>query len=320
MKGAAQKVLDIEKAQAELEAKRIQEKLDKELIAKEKVKEQGKEVERAKEEEVKVEEPDFEEPITELDTQLGSPEPEALTTEGSPYRDASPTETKQLRRLYEERKDQLFKDPDLYLGKLINDVNRWLDGEDVAIDKVRDELSSLATRSDEARHMFDRGEDFDAWRESASEAASWARGADRLDKPTMTLDSLGGQQLYETFISNGKKFVRLFHATSPHIAKMIKEKGFKELNISDIVDNAIELTNFPVNKKGEIINFLKENYLDPESPIDKGRGIYFSAKKERVTGEDVVLQEGMLNALNAISYIDKGVIGKKAKTLERQIE
>jgi len=114
----------------------------------------------------------------EIDTQLGSPKSESLSTNNSPFRD-TPEETKAIRRAFKDRMQNVKEDPDLMTGKLINDVNRWLDGEEVPIEKVRNGLSELAARANEVRNKFDKVEDFEAWKEVTSDAADWARNADR---------------------------------------------------------------------------------------------------------------------------------------------
>ncbi len=133
--------------------------------------------------------PKGEELTTELDTQTGTPKPAELSTDQSPFRDKSVEETNTLHKLYKERIKNVLGDPDLFTGKLINDVNRWLNGEELPIEEIRNHLSELAIRADEVRDKFDKGEDFNVWKETVSDAAEWARNADRLDvKRTERLD------------------------------------------------------------------------------------------------------------------------------------
>ena len=67
--------------------------------------------------------------------------------------------------------------------KLINDVNRWLDGEEVPIKEVRNGLSEFAARAEELRNYFAESEEypsnFNNWKEMVAEAAGWARKAKR---------------------------------------------------------------------------------------------------------------------------------------------
>jgi hypothetical protein len=86
--------------------------------------------------------------------------------------------TQQLHQEFESRKWR--EDIELTTQKMINDVNRWLDGDDtVAIDEARNMLSTLSTRANELRSQFDRGEYWMSWREVVDQAASWARRAER---------------------------------------------------------------------------------------------------------------------------------------------
>lgn len=108
-------------------------------------------------------------PIKEVDMQTGTKEPVRLSTEQSPFRqDKEITDTKA--KLYEENAELVASDMETYVGKLINDVNRWLDGND-SINKteVSNKLSLAAAR----------GEFSPEFKKSVSEAASWARKADR---------------------------------------------------------------------------------------------------------------------------------------------
>ena len=67
----------------------------------------------------------------------------------------------------------------MFTSKLINDMNRWLDGEELDITSIRDGLSEMAARAGELQRMFIRSADHLAWKNTVSEAASWARKADR---------------------------------------------------------------------------------------------------------------------------------------------
>lgn len=119
-------------------------------------------------------------PITDLDLQTGTPLPESLSTQAHPFRDKSPEHTNTMKTLLQERVNNIDATPEVFTRYLINEVNRHLNGEDVPIGKVRDGISELAARADSLRSKFDRGEDFEAWRDTVKAAASWARGADRL--------------------------------------------------------------------------------------------------------------------------------------------
>lgn len=133
------------------------------------------------------------EPITDLDLQTGTPLPEALSTDKNPFRETDPEVTTKKNELYSGLKsvatkfDDLFnnptkpyRSPETTTSKLINDVNRWLDGDDsVDIAKTRDRLSEMAARADELKPEFSMDLDHKNWANTTSEAAVWAREADR---------------------------------------------------------------------------------------------------------------------------------------------
>jgi len=154
-----------------------------------------------------------EEPITNIDLQTGTREPIELSTENSPFREA-PEKTKLMAETYEQRVKNIAKDPEMYTNKLVNDVNRWLDGEEIPIDKVRNALSELASRAEEVRDHFISMEDFplnfENWKEVVSEAANWARKADRLsldpilEKPILVSANRKGSEVYLSFDAAGK--------------------------------------------------------------------------------------------------------------------
>lgn len=118
------------------------------------------------------------EPITKLDESIGVEIP-GLEGEQSPFFQSS-EEATTFNKLYSERAKAVAEDPELFTQKLINDVNKWYHGdESVDIVKVRDGLSNLTTKADELREFFLTGADHFEWKETVSEAASWARRIDR---------------------------------------------------------------------------------------------------------------------------------------------
>ena len=118
------------------------------------------------------------EPITKLDESIGVEIP-GLEGEQSPFFQNF-EEASTFNKLYSERAKAVVEDPELFTQKLINDVNKWYHGdESVEIAKVRDGLSNLATKADKLREFFLTGADHFEWKETVSEAASWARRIDR---------------------------------------------------------------------------------------------------------------------------------------------
>jgi hypothetical protein len=121
----------------------------------------------------------------EIDYQLGERKPVELEQERHPLRETD-TETVNARaKVYEEKIKGVMEDPELFTGKLVNDVNRWLNGdESVPIEQVRNGLRELAVRADELRYDFfadspDYPSSFLNWKELVTEASEWAGKADR---------------------------------------------------------------------------------------------------------------------------------------------
>ena len=131
-------------------------------------------------------------PITKLDTQTGTREPIEFDTEHSPFRDTV-ERTEQLRDSFEQNARGVAQDVELTTSKLVNDVNRWLNGEEgIDIVRTRDGLSELAARADELKHEHFADSafypsNFTNWKETVRGAADWARKADRSKiEPTPT--------------------------------------------------------------------------------------------------------------------------------------
>lgn len=115
-------------------------------------------------------------PIVEVDTQTGRKMPE-FDTDHSPFRE-DPQKTKIVADQFKERNYR--DDVEMTTQKLINDVNRWLDGDnEVDIEAARNGLSILSTRSAELWNQFTDPSAFRDWQEVVSEASSWARRAEK---------------------------------------------------------------------------------------------------------------------------------------------
>jgi len=143
------------------------------------------------------------EPITDLDLQTGTREPVELSTHKSPFRQ-EPKVTEFRDKLFESRKsispsveELINQDPNMpardinvTTAKLLNDMNRYLDGKDVDVAATRDYLSELAARADELRMLFEDSAEHLDWKETISEAAKWARRAERAEVPTVDLNMM----------------------------------------------------------------------------------------------------------------------------------
>ena len=132
------------------------------------------------------------EPVTELDEQLGEPTPELLQPSNPkhPFRDSRVEYTNTMSKMFKEKLQGAGRSIEVYTRYAINEVNRYLNGEDVNIEKVREVLSDLSSKAEDVRNQFDRTDDFIAWQRTVGEAAKWARGTDRLK-----INGTGGTRL-----------------------------------------------------------------------------------------------------------------------------
>jgi hypothetical protein len=128
--------------------------------------------------------------ITKLDELTGTLRPKELDTESSPFRDKNIKHTDTMNKLFTEKIKSVESSPETYTRYLINEVNRWLNGEKVSINEIKDRLSDMSTRADELSRHFAETNDFNIWKDTVSEAAKWAREADRL-----IVKQTGGVQL-----------------------------------------------------------------------------------------------------------------------------
>ena len=122
------------------------------------------------------------EPITDVDLQTGTPLPEKLSSNKHPFRNADKAQTNEMSKLYIEKIRNKDIDPEVFTQYLINEVNRYLNGDEPStpIEKIRNGLSNAAANAENVRLKFDSTKDFEAWKKTVSEAARWARSSDRL--------------------------------------------------------------------------------------------------------------------------------------------
>jgi len=118
------------------------------------------------------------EPITEIDQSTGSRLPN-IEGEKSPFFQDS-TKTTQMAETFTERATAVSESVEMFTQKIINDVNQWYHKlNEIDIESAREGLSELASRADELRGEFITGADHAVWKETISEAATWARRLDR---------------------------------------------------------------------------------------------------------------------------------------------
>lgn len=202
------------------------------------------------------------EPTTDLDLQTGTREPIQFSTDKSPFRE-TPEHSLQMKKVYEEHAKGVGSDIELFTGKLLNDMNLYLDGDKgVNAAQTKNALSELAARADELRMNFAEGKDypfnFENWKEMVSEAAVWARKA-KLDR---SIIEPSGTELYsgipldkaaKEIVAGAKKFsnyvdrARGMKKFKPGIAaKMLRE----EFNRS-FVDRSGNIRNDLLDKLGD---------------------------------------------------------------------
>ena len=242
------------------------------------------------------------EAVTEVDISIGAELPE-LKGDRSPFFQGK-EKTESLRKLYEERAKSVATDPELLTQKLINDVNRWYQGEDIPIDKVRNSLTELSTRAEEIRMEFTTGQDHFLWKENVNEAASWARGLDRLK------------------IEHTKKQIA-FHGTSSKyikpddiVGKHINPKSIESI-INDVL-NELKLTgNERLKAKQRVLDY--DYFKEGDRPFTEGE-IYVAKEFKDAVNYAEWAGEAYDSVLIALGAFDKKPVGvaKKAKTVHEK--
>ena len=199
------------------------------------------------------------EPITEVDLQTGTREPVTIDDAFN----TSLEHAQMMKGVYEEHGKALAQDPEMFMSKLINDVNLWRNGEDVPIEKVRNGLSELSSRSEELRDYFMESEtypfNFDSWKEVVSEAAVWARKTDRLNFKQSDVTLRMGiapediAKLGKDILEGARKFEKSFE-------KSLRAKDFKWENLPKKVRD--EFTAAIVERRGNLSREVLKNLSD----------------------------------------------------------
>ena len=301
------KVLEAEKSQAELRYKETVAKFEKGLspLVAEELGRKGEEVARIKSrpikdsglkmgkveggegpiadswsgKEVKVkEEPktiksfkELDEPTTELDLQTGTPEPVELKGDSSPFREMNKKSTSAMKKVYAENK-HIGEDPELIVGKSLNDVNLWLDGENVDIGVARDNLSNLAVAAKESGNRLAMLDYFagdsaqvNHFVDMVSEAATWARGVGRKGGKTKLYSGVDPsliKKLFKGFHGTSTKYIK----PSEIVGKHLEPKTLKQI-VEDVLSE-LELT----GKDKDIARQTIYEYDYFDYSIKKGEG------------------------------------------------
>jgi len=225
-------------------------------------------------------------PITDLDLQTGTPEPEALKQDNHPFRNSDVEHTNNLKKLMQDKIDKIDATPEVFTRYLINEANRYLNGEDVPIDKVRNGLSELATRADNLETKFDKTVDFRAWKDTVREAAKWARQSDRLTikrteaKLTMGVDPIElakyVKDFYHTTFDKLKPFQQKDVYGHFRVQEELKNKVYSPVekleNELERIENRLEKENNADKPNDELIAKLEKQLDEVQDRIDKTGG------------------------------------------------
>jgi|GEM_PF-2247593 hypothetical protein len=263
------------------------------------------------------------EPANDIDLETGEPLPEKLSTDKHPLRNKDVKNTNEIRAVLQERVNAVDISPEVFTRYLINEVNRYLNGEKVDIDKVRFGLSELAARAGNLRMKFDKQEDFLFWKSFVSDAASWARKAER-----STIKRTGGTTLTMRIDpTNIKRFFKGFHGTSSKyinpkdiVGKQLEPKTLKQI-VEDTL-NELKLTgNERTKAREQIYAYEYFDYSIKEGegsrPFDKGGEVYAAKDFESAAEYAEWAGEAYDNALIALGAFDEKPTGlaKKAKDI-----
>ena len=195
------------------------------------------------------------------------------------------------------------KDPAKTAWSLVNDVNRFLDGQKVDIAGVRNELSRLAALADEFRPAFDHALDHREWKGLVEDMAKWASKTDRLK-----INGTGGVSLYSGLdpFEAGRILRNWF--------SMLKKVAESKLPIRSSAEQ-IKATLQKGTKKGEWEGSGLEAFLQPGKFYTKGEVL---AQIDRMIPmfEDVMLGHDMSNPLY-VEYLNSIDLGT-AKNIEYQ--
>lgn len=239
------------------------------------------------------------EPANDIDLETGEPLPEKLSTDKHPLRNKDVKNTNEIRAVLQERVNAVDISPEVFTRYLINEVNRYLNGEKVDIDKVRFGLSELAARAGNLRMKFDKQEDFLFWKSFVSDAASWARKAER----SVTEDSetrLNMMIPVDEIPQRVKDILKGVKATAEAETKFYT--GLDPTQIGELVKSAKGLVNYTKKARG-----MKEWKPKEAAKMLREGGVKYFIDRSGNIRRDLLeeLQDEGYNIVQAL-YLTKG--------------
>ena len=222
--------------------------------------------------------------------------PEPLKPNNHPFREVNVEKVNEIHRALADSLRKPNPDLEVFTSYLTNEVNRYLNGGEVQIGKVRDKLSELASRAESFGNSFERSGDFENWRIRIAEAARWARQVDRIE-PKRTnpsdfiLESGGFQTIYENIGKGIKRLGKLKKGIT----------GSVSLNEKDLLKDIVR-----IHTKGKIDADLtyskgamwKGTGIDPTNKFDQRvetEGVIKANTAERIPLEDNSIESAMFD-------------------------
>lgn len=285
------------------------------------------------------------EPLTEVDTQTGTPSPNIDSvfkvddSEVIANRTRAYSKNKMVAANIEEIfNSDVYKDPSTTSQKLINDVNRWLKGEEVDIETTRNFLSELAARAD-TQSIIDTFtdesgkvniNDFRDWKDTVSEAASWARKA---DVPSFSIQPFRERQWVPTLYS-GLPIDKLADAFKGFMGRVRPIEEGKvplepNIGIDKIIDNAKEARDAADKARkakgfnpepGEIKKNLVRSLIDKSGNIREDFLNVLGNRGYDIVQKMVLSKGGSARATNMLRQMRKEVYGGLSKSDKRVLD
>lgn len=255
----------------------------------------------------------------EIDREIARAEelPDAEPTNSPFFENKEVTEIQ--KKIYQdpERQASIQADPEIFVMKLVNDVNRWFHGENVDIAKVRKGLSDMSVRGEELWQMFSDPKDHRQFVSDAKEAAAWAKQLDRGQKSRTE-----GVKLYSGLPVD--MLLKEFREYAQDILKYIKGKrSSTELgNILEQVTGEIKaVEGLPKNITSiidDLVTTVRSRY---EKTVEKETGLPFEKAQQKLT-EDMISGKGAIGEIRGDIVVERGevpIITPKEKFMSQKL-